>query len=253
MCTQIMKNTDIKYKSDTLYAHPNPSLENFSFNEQVVDVFPDMINRSVPGYTTIINGIGKIARYHCKDKSLVYDLGCSLGSVSLSIAKHTANASIKIIGIDNSLAMIEKCKQHILAYNYGSSIELQHDDLVALSLQDCDLVVINFTLQFVAPELRQKIINKVYNSLQTGGMLILSEKVKHPSHEIDDLLVDLHHEFKRDNGYSELEISQKRSALEDVMKLDTLECHQQRLLEAGFKSTSVWFQHFNFLSLLAIK
>jgi len=248
-----MKNKSIQYKSDTLYANPKPSLENFSFNEQVVDVFPDMINRSVPGYSTIIDGIGKIARSHCANNARVYDLGCSLGSVSLSIAKHLSHQSVDIIGVDNSAAMIEKCKQHIQAYNYGSCITLQHNDLNSIELQACDLVVINFTLQFVAPEQRQLVINKVYNSLRPNGMLILSEKIRHQNAQIDTLLIDLHHNFKRDNGYSDLEISQKRSALEEVMKLDTLECHQERLNQAGFTAHSVWHQHFNFLSLIAIK
>lgn len=240
-------------KPDTIYSIPKESLARFSFNKEVVDVFPDMINRSVPGYASIIDGIGKIAKQHCADKPVVYDLGCSLGSVSLSIAKQTFSKSPYIIGIDNSAAMIEKCSQHINAFNYGHCIELQQGDLINAELKSCDLVVINFTLQFVEPTLRQSVINKVYKHLKPGGMLILSEKVKHENGEIDDFLIDLHHNFKRENGYSDLEISQKRSALEDVMKLDTIETHKARLNTAGFNALTIWYQQFNFLSLIAIK
>lgn len=251
--TNTMNNETNQSKPDTIYSSPKESLARFSFNKEVVDVFPDMINRSVPGYATIIDGIGKIAKQHCTDKPVVYDLGCSLGSVSLSIAKQTFEKSPHIIGIDNSEAMIEKCSQHINAFNYGHCIELQQGDLINANMKTCDLVVINFTLQFVEPSQRQSIINKVYKHLKPGGMLILSEKVKHSNSDVDNFLIELHHNFKRENGYSDLEISQKRSALEDVMKLDTIETHKSRLSEAGFSALTVWYQQFNFLSLIAIK
>lgn len=238
---------------DKLYATKKSSLSKFSFNEQVVDVFPDMINRSVPGYQNMVSGIGKIANLLCNESPLIYDLGCSLGSVSLSIAKATVQKKPHIIGIDNSQAMIARCQQHIDAFSFGYCINLVEADVVAFSLAPCDMVVLHFTLQFVALEKRQAVLNEIYSKLSTSGVLVLSEKVSISDNDLDQKLVDLHHEFKRENGYSDLEISQKRSALEDVMRLDTIETHKARLMEAGFSKISVWYQHFNFLSIIAIK
>jgi tRNA (cmo5U34)-methyltransferase len=248
-----MKETNKNNKVDKLFLDAKADLYPFSFNQSVVEVFPDMINRSVPGYQTIVDGIGRISRYAVKTDSKVYDLGCSLGNVSLHIARYNPNARFTIEAIDNSPAMVERCQQHVDAFNYAANINVHHGDIVELSLESCDMVVINFTLQFIPVEKRQAIIDKVYKSLNTGGILLVSEKVSAESENIDELLIELHHEFKRDNGYSELEISQKRSALESVMILDTFEEHKKRFTKAGFKDVSVWFQHFNFLSMCAVK
>lgn len=241
------------FSQDTIYASQHTEIAKFSFNQQVVDVFPDMINRSVPSYQNIADGIGKIANMLCDNQAIIYDLGCSLGNVSLSIAKHNQTKKLKIRGIDNSSAMIERCQQHINSFSFGHSICLEQGDLQTVQLAPCNMAVINFTLQFIAPDARQDIISKVYKSLLRGGAFILSEKIKASDHQLDNVLIDLHHEFKRENGYSDLEISQKRSALEDVMKLDTIEQHCVRLRTSGFSKICVWYQHFNFVSILAIK
>ncbi|MFC4699296.1 carboxy-S-adenosyl-L-methionine synthase CmoA [Glaciecola siphonariae] len=248
-----MSNKTEKNKVDRLFKESKQDLFPFKFNQSVVDVFPDMINRSVPGYTTIVDGIGRVSRRFTDTSSRVYDLGCSLGNVSLSIAKYNVGKALTIEAIDNSPAMVTRCKEHVGAYNYDAFIQVQHADITALEFQACSLVVINFTLQFINPSLRQAIIDKIYASLEPGGALILSEKISASSDSMDSLLIDLHHEFKRENGYSDLEISQKRTALENVMILDTLKQHKQRLEQAGFEHPSVWFQHFNFMSLIAIK
>ena len=248
-----MKKSKQPFSQDTIYAQPQSAVGKFSFNQQVVDVFPDMINRSVPSYQNIIEGIGKIAGLLCGQKPTIYDLGCSLGNVSLSIAKNTQSKQPTIIGIDNSQAMIDRCQQHVDAFSFGSCISLKQGDLINMSLQACDMAVINFTLQFIEPAERQEIVNSIYAHLYDGGVFVLSEKINSPDDDLNNLLIDLHHDFKRENGYSDLEISQKRSALEDVMKLDTVEVHKNRLSQAGFTKISVWYQHFNFISIIAIK
>ncbi|MFT6267618.1 MAG: tRNA (cmo5U34)-methyltransferase [Alphaproteobacteria bacterium] len=248
-----MKKSKKTSSQDTIYAAQQGAVGKFSFNQQVVDVFPDMINRSVPSYQNIIEGIGKIANLLCSSSPVIYDLGCSLGNVSLSIAKHALSKQPKIMGIDNSLAMIERCQQHIDAFSFGNSISLQQGDLVKITLEPCNMAVVNFTLQFIESAQRQGIINNIYNALAPNGIFVLSEKIKSVENDLDCVLIDLHHDFKRENGYSDLEISQKRSALEDVMKLDTIETHSERLRQAGFSKMCVWYQHFNFVSILAIK
>ena len=115
------------------------------------------------------------------------------------------------------------------------------------------MVVLNFTLQFITPEQRTELINRIAKNLVPGGLLVLSEKVTDQDNVCKELLIDLHHDFKRANGYSELEIAQKRTALENVMRPDSLSCHQERLTNAGFSHIAPWFQCFNFLSIVAIK
>jgi tRNA (cmo5U34)-methyltransferase len=248
-----MKKSKTLFSQDNIYAKPQVPVDKFSFNQQVVDVFPDMINRSVPSYQTMIDGIGRIASILCPQNAVIYDLGCSLGNVSLSIAKHAQSKNPTIIGIDNSKAMIERCQQHIDAFSFGGCISLLHDDLTNISLNNCNMAVINFTLQFIELSERQAIINNIYHRLSPEGVFVLSEKIKISQDTLNSLLTDLHHDFKRENGYSDLEISQKRSALEDVMKLDTIDTHMHRLRQAGFSNICVWYQHFNFVSIVAVK
>lgn len=248
-----MTKSKLPFSQDTLYSLQQTEIGKFSFNQQVVDVFPDMINRSVPSYQNIVEGIGKIANFLCPHEPVIYDLGCSLGSVSLSVAKHAQAKLPTIIGIDNSQAMIERCRQHLNVFSFGHKISLQQGDLVDIALKPCNMAIVNFTLQFIAPNKRQGIVDNIYKSLLPGGVFVLSEKVKADNDQLNELLVELHHDFKRNNGYSDLEISQKRTALEDVMKLDPIDTHTSRLTKAGFTKICVWYQHFNFVSIVALK
>ena len=237
---------------DAIYSHPQ-AIEPFRFDQAVAEVFPDMIQRSVPGYATIVDTIGQLVARFAQDNSQVYDLGCSLGAASLAASKYLNKENCKIIAVDNSAAMVERCRLHTKAFKALSPIEVICDDLQNITIDNASVVIMNFTLQFIAPEKRSAIIHNIFAGLRPGGILILSEKLNDQSPITQDLLIDLHHEFKRRNGYSELEISQKRSALEDVMRIETFENHQQRLQEAGFQEVSLWFKCFNFASLIAIK
>lgn len=237
---------------DTIYSLPTTH-ENFRFDEKVVNVFPDMIQRSVPGYTTIVDTIGQIAQRYAKDNSHLYDLGCSLGAVSLSMAKYVDRKGCKIFAVDNSTPMVERCRSHIANFKTLCPVEVILDDIESIALTNASVIVLNFTLQFVPPERRQTLINTLFQSLKPGGVLILSEKIKHTSAQCEELMVELHHEFKRRNGYSELEISQKRSALENVMIIDTHDTHVNRFKQAGFENINTWFTCFNFTSFIAFK
>ena len=132
-------------------------------------------------------------------------------------------------------------------------VEVIEADILALEFQPASLVALNFTLQFVAPEKRAALIARIHDGLRPGGILILSEKFRFEDEQVNALLIDLHLDFKRANGYSELEISQKRTALENVMRTDSLETHRARLRDAGFTHQDLWFQCFNFGSMIAIK
>lgn len=238
---------------DNLYANPLGEVSRFAFDQQVVDVFPDMIKRSVPGYATIINMIGNLAGIYAKANTRCYDLGCSLGAATLAMRHGIRNSDCKIIGVDNSQAMIDRCQQLMSADTTEVSVELIKRDIQDIEIENASMVVLNFTLQFISIDQRLALLRKIANGLNTGGVLILSEKVIFEDQPHQELMTDLHHNFKRANGYSELEISQKRSAIENYLIPETLDTHRQRLRQAGFHSVDVWFQCFNFASIIAIK
>lgn len=238
---------------DTIFSSPIDNIGNFAFDEKVVEVFPDMIQRSVPGYSNIISAIGMLAQRFAKPNSNIYDLGCSLGAATLSMRRNIQQEGCRIISIDNSSAMVERCKLHVNAYRSDTPVEVIEDDIRNVDIENASMVVLNFTLQFLSPEDRQSLLEKIYHGLRPGGILILSEKYVFEDEKSNELLIDLHHDFKRANGYSELEISQKRSAIENVLIPDSVPMHKERLKNIGFSSVELWFQCFNFGSMFAIK
>lgn len=237
---------------DNIYA-TEQQVEDFSFDAKVVEVFPDMIQRSVPGYATIVSTMGKLAGQYAQPHSNLYDLGCSLGAVTLSMRRHITAQSCHIIAIDNSPAMVSRCQLHLEGFRSDIPATVQLADISDVSLENASVVALNFTLQFIPPAEREALLTKIYRALKPGGVLLLSEKVRGENPTCEQLLTDLHHDFKRANGYSELEISQKRTAIENVMRTDTLTTHIERLKHIGFSEQQVWYQCFNFCSLIAIK
>lgn len=237
---------------DSIYASEQ-QVKDFSFDQNVVEVFPDMIQRSVPGYATIVSTMGKLAGEYAQPNSNLYDLGCSLGAVTLSMRRNIKTDSCHIFAVDNSQAMVERCKVHLQGFRSDVPVTVTLSDINELDIQNASVVAMNFTLQFIAQAQRQAVLEKIYANLKPGGVLLLSEKIKAEDEQCDNLLIDLHHDFKRYNGYSELEISQKRTAIENVMRPDTLSTHTRRLSDIGFRQTQVWYQCFNFCSMVAIK
>lgn len=241
-------------KADHIYASPLEEIIDFQFDEKVVNVFPDMIQRSVPGYSTLISTIGIMAARYAQDDSVCYDLGCSLGAVTLSMRQRITQDNCKIVAIDNSAAMIEQASALLDADKTSSvDVDLVCDDLLDVAIENASVVVMNFTLQFIAVEQRDALLKRIFDGLKPGGALILSEKLAFSDDDVNQFHIDVHHDFKRGNGYSDLEISQKRSALENVLIPETLATHQQRLSNAGFSFIEPWFQCFNFASIVAIK
>lgn len=244
----------MSFAPDALFAHPLDQHARFSFDEQVVRVFPDMIKRSVPGYSQMLSMAGVMAKRYVPEGGRIYDLGCSLGAGLLCVAQQLeAHQQLELIGIDTSAAMIEQATQVLEAALPTRRCQLMCADVRTVDYQPCDAILLNFTLQFLAPEDRAALIERLFAALRPGGMLILSEKVHLQDQREAQLLYELHHDFKRANGYSDLEIAQKRTALEDVLRTDTPEIQISRLREAGFSLVSQWFQYLNFTSFIALK
>ncbi len=238
---------------DNIYAQPRGRVGQFVFDQAVVDVFPDMIKRSVPGYLTVLAMTGLFTARYVQEGSVCYDLGCSLGGTTLVMANAVDGAGAEVIGIDNAPAMIDAFKKKLEQRSSTVPILLQCADMRDAEITNASVVALNYTLQFIPPAERSALLARIYKGLLPGGVLILSEKVMFEDEKTQDLMTALHLDFKRANGYSELEISQKRSALENVLVPDSLPAHLDRLKTAGFATASVWYQSLNFASLIALK
>lgn len=242
-----------KSPQDNIFASPLSEIVDFVFDENVVDVFPDMINRSVPGYSTVINMIGITAQQYAKQNTRLYDLGCSLGAASLSMRHRLTVDGCEIISVDNAEAMIERLNKILQRDNSKTPVKTLCANIQDVDISNASVVVMNFTLQFIPLEERKEIIAKIYNGMNKGACLILSEKLAFPNEDENETQIELHHAFKKSNGYSDLEIAQKRSALEHVLVPETKEIHIERLKQCGFSQVFPWFQCFNFASFIAIK
>ena len=238
---------------DRIYSEPLTAIAGFTFDDKVASVFPDMIQRSVPGYNTIIAMTGVLAERYAQPYTLCYDLGCSLGASMLAMRARLDGRDCEIVGIDNSAAMIERCRSVVAADTHSTPINLLLGDINTTPIENASVAVMNFTLQFVAVEQRDALLTRIGVNVRAGGILVLSEKVCFDDPHLQALNTDLHHAFKRGNGYSDLEIAQKRSALDNTLVPETIATHRERLQRAGFSSVDVWYQCFNFASLVAVK
>ena len=238
-------------RKDRIYAEPRESVADFRFDRRVAHVFPDMIQRSVPGYATMIKMISVLAAEYVQPNSLCYDLGCSLGASSLALQRGIRSPGCRIIAVDNSPDMLERARQQLPPGTSTCPIELVCADILDLEILDASMVVLNFTLQFIVPERRLALLQSIHQALRPQGILVISEKIRFTDREQELQQSRMHHAFKRANGYDDLEISQKRSALENVLIPETIDQHRQRLSAAGFQRSDLWFQCFNFVSLIA--
>jgi tRNA (cmo5U34)-methyltransferase len=238
---------------DNLFAKNRALTSGFRFDEQVVRVFPDMIARSVPGYELVIPMIGLLARRYAQPDSNIYDLGCSLGAASLAMSLAVRAGGTRIIAVDNSEAMVTRCQKTMSEKCGQVPIEVHLQNILETQIEDASVVVLNFTLQFLDRNQRQYLINRISKGMRPGGVLVLSEKICfEDSQEQEDQTV-WHHDFKRAQGYSDLEIAQKRNALEDILRPETETAHFNRLQSAGFSRYHRWFQCFSFTSYIAFK
>lgn len=240
-------------QADTLFAVPLERITAFTFDSQVANVFDDMIQRSVPGYATVVALTGLLAARYTQPATYAYDLGCSLGATTLAILKHTQQPAFRVVAVDNSEAMIQRCKTSLERAGVADRVDLICADMRSIPITRASVCTLNFTLQFLPPQERLPLLQKIADGMEPGGALIISEKIGFADPVEDALFADLHHAFKRANGYSDLEIAQKRAALERVLIPDSVQSHTERLAQAGFSQTYPWFRCLNFASILAVK
>jgi tRNA (cmo5U34)-methyltransferase len=239
---------------DQVFSEPRQQIVDFSFDETVADVFPDMIRRSVPGYELVVPMTGLLAARALRDSRhhRAYDLGCSLGASTLAILKSLEALDIEmpaleIIAVDNAAAMLEQARASVT----DPRVTFLEADVCSLDIENAGAVTMNWVLQFLPPESRNEVLANIRKGLREGGELLLSEKVRSEEIDIQEFNDAAHLDFKRANGYSELEISQKRTALEQVMITDSIDAHRARLEAAGFTQVQVWYQCLNWASFVA--
>lgn len=231
--------------------------EPFRFNEDVAKVFPDMLQRSIPGYAASIEAIGSLAARYVRPATRCYDLGCSLGAATLAMRQGIAVPDCTIIAVDTAAAMIARCREVISEddrqHREQTPVQLLEEDIRDTRIRNASMVVLNYTLQFLPETDRDALMQRIYAGLNDGGLLVLSEKVIDDDANMEQLLVDLHHEHKRRNNYSAMEVARKRAAIDNVLIPESVARHRERLGEAGFARSAVWLRYFNFVSIVAIK
>lgn len=238
---------------DTLYKKLKHPLQPFAFNADVADVFDDMILRSVPMYAEIIRRQAQVIA--CADRKIlrIYDLGCSTGNLTMALCGCLPADAFCVVAADTSQPMLDIFSKRLAKRDWMGKVDLLCKDIRQLKIHRADAVVVNFTLQFIPPAEREALLARIYQGLVPGGVLFFSEKTVHPDTTLSDLQIDFYHRFKRENGYSELEISQKREALERVLIPETVDSHHQRLHRCGFDKRDLWLKWFNFCSWICIK
>jgi len=241
---------------DQIYAasqkESNSETQPFEFSQSVVRVFPDMIERSVPGYGLLLELTPLMVRRAVRDNSRIYDLGCSLGAATLAARRAVTAEGVEMIAADNSPDMVRRCREIVAADNSRVPVQVLEADACALPIENASVVLMYFTLQFIPLEQRQTLLQKIAAGMKPGGVLLLAEKLAFDPD--DQHWLDMHHhDFKRDQGYSDLEIARKRQALENVLVPETRDVHHERLKNAGFSQVVDWFQCLNFTALAAIK
>ncbi len=238
---------------DRLFASECTDDGPFEFNEAVAAVFPDMLKRSIPGYAASIATIGSLARRYVRPDTRCFDLGCSLGAATLAIRHNISEPGCRIQAIDSSSAMIKRCRKIIADDDAMVPVDVIGGDVRDADIRNASMVVMNYTLHFLPTADRDEMVARICQGMNDGGVFVLSEKIKDDDDQIENLLVDLHHEQKKRNAYSDLEITRKRTAIENVLVPESLATHRARLSDAGFSHVGVWLRHFNFVSLVAFK
>lgn len=238
---------------DKIYAVPQETIPPFEFNRQVVEVFDDMLGRSVPLYRESILRQAQIAAQSYRPGTRIYDLGCSNGNLGMALCREMGERNFELIAVDSSAPMLETFAQRLADSGNNDRVQLEENDIRQVPLENASVVIVNLTLQFLPVAARDELIRNIHQALVPGGVLLLTEKVVHENAELNDLQQDFYYRFKAENGYSQMEISQKREALENVLVPETLEVHRERLQQGGFTAIDVWLKWFNFASILALK
>jgi len=242
-----------QYTKDKLFDNAD-HVTDFDFDSKVAKVFDDMLIRSVPFYIEVQRMFVELAAHFVQKDTCVYDLGCSTGTTIISLMKLLKDRSIKFVAVDKSKPMLDKTKKNVYSLGDKKRLKLVERDLNdGINVEDASVVMINWTLQFVRPLYRDTLMKQIYNGLVKDGIVIISEKTLVRPSLLNRLYIDFYYNFKRRNGYSNMEIAQKREALENVLIPYRIEENVELLERNGFKCVDVFFRWYNFACFVGIK
>lgn len=238
---------------DEVFRDQIEKASDFKFGANVARVFDDMVNRSVPFYGEIQRMMAEIASGHAREGTDVYDLGCSTGATLIGM-NTMVDQQIRFIGVDDSQEMLDKCNSKLIEHGFTRPYELRCADLgKGVNIQNASVVVLCLTLQFVRPIYREQVIKNIIDGLNPGGILILVEKILAEESSFNREFIEYYYNYKRRNNYSEMEIAQKREALENVLVPYKLSENISLLRDKGFSHCEVFFKWYNFAGLIATK
>lgn len=239
---------------DDIFNRPGSGKAPFEFNAQVAAVFDDMVSRSVPFYREVLRMTAELAHDFYQPGTQIYDLGCSTGALLPHLAEQLAGLPFLYTGIDSSADMIEQANLRCRRVHSGATeAKFLIADITKFDFAPASVMVSNYTFQFLRPLARRTLLRRIYTALNNGGCLLLSEKCLEDSADVSRLYADHYHAMKARNGYSELEIAEKREALENVLIPFRVSENIEMLREAGFSPVSVFFKCYGFTSFLALK
>lgn len=241
---------------DELFAAASGPRTDFSFGQKTAEVFDDMLDRSIPQYRELQRMIGEIAAEYAQPGTRIYDLGCSTGITLETLRRHVADRTVSLHGLDYSDAMLQRCTDRVAGWapEDAATVQLTRHDLNGgAPVQNASVVVLNLTLQFVRPMLRDQIVRDIHEGLLAQGCLILVEKVVGEHSLLNRQFIRWYYDMKKRNGYSDLEIAKKREALENVLIPYRMQENMDLLRAQGFQTLDVFFRWYNFCGILAVK
>jgi tRNA (cmo5U34)-methyltransferase len=243
-------------KRDRVYREQKGVTTDFEFNDTVADVFDDMVSRSVPYYSEQQRMIQEIGSIFSTPGSNIYDLGCATATTLINLCREV-DPSASLIGYDNSAPMIKKAMQKIKESGLEERISVLYADLNGdldlIELNNASVVLICWTLQFVRPLKREKLINKIYQGLNENGVLIITEKVLTNNSLLNRYYIKLYYDYKQRNEYTNEEIVNKREALENILIPYRIDENIEMFKRNGFETVDTFFQWYNFVGFICIK
>lgn len=238
---------------DKIFACLQGTVADFSFDAKTASVFDDMLVRSVPFYLEVQRMISELVSDFAVPGTNIYDLGCSTGTTMIQLDRSLPEG-VRLVGCDSSEEMLKKAGEKLREYDMQHEYRLECMDLnKEMRLENASVVIMNLTLQFVRPLNRDRLIRRIAEGVNENGCLILIEKVLSRDSLLNRFFLKYYYEFKEANGYSRLEISRKREALENVLIPYRVQENEELVLKNGFSDCEIFFKWYNFCGYIARK
>lgn len=221
----------------------------WTFGDSVPDGFTEHVKKSVPYYEDGHDLICKLSDFFLQDDSICYELGVSTGVLIRKLSEYH-NKKISFIGLDVEKKMIEQAKKEV---GIDDRVKILEADINTYDYEPADMVVSYYTIQFVPPRLRQRLINRVYDSLNWGGAFIMFEKVRACDARFQDIMTSLYSDYKLEKGYSAEQIIAKTRSLKGVLEPFSTSGNEELLKRSGFVDYMSVMKYACFEGFIAIK